>query len=111
MISLPGFKKPQVPNGNGQHVNGPAKSGAGGNDATHHAMAALEALVERAERAAEALKTFESTADRGEQFAAMEKRIAELERQLAGAEDAARELGAIRSRSAEQAAAQEQATA
>ena len=111
MISLPGFKKPHVPNGNGQHVNGSAKSGSGGNDATHHAAAALEALVERAERAAEALKSFESTTDRGEQLAVMEKRIAELEGQLAAAEDASRELSAIRSRSAEQAAAQEQAGA
>ena len=111
MISLPGFKKPHVPNGNGQHVNGSAKSGSSGNDAPHHAAAALEALVGRAERAAEALKSLESTADRGEQLAAMQQRIAELEGQLAAAEDASRELSAIRSRSAEQAAAQEQAGA
>ena len=111
MMSLPGFKKPQVPNGNGPHVNGSAKSGSGGNDAPHHAAAALEALVERAERAAEALKSFESTADRGEQVVAMEKRIVELEGQLAGAEEASRELSAIRSRSAEQVAAQERAGA
>ena len=111
MISLPGFKKHQAPNGNGQHVNGSARSGSGETDASHHAATALEALVERAERAAEALKSFESIADRGEQLAAMEARIAELEGQLAEAEKASTELSAIRARSEEQAAAQERAGA
>ena len=111
MISLPGFKKHQAPNGNGQHVNGSARSGSGETDASHHAATALEALVERAERAAEALKSFESIADCGEQFAAMEARIAELEGQLAEAEKASTELSAIRARSEEQAAAQERAGA
>jgi len=109
MISLPGFKKPQAPNGNGANENASARSGSAGNGSAPRA--ALEALVERAERAAEALKSFESTAERAERFAALEKRIVELEGQLARTEDAAREMAAIRSGFAEQSAAQERAGA
>ena len=109
MISLPGFKKSQAPNGNGANENASARSGSAGNGSAPRA--ALEALVERAERAAEALKSFESTAERAERFAALEKRIVELEGQLARTEDAAREMAAIRSGFAEQSAAQERAGA
>src|SRR4029450_9575897 len=109
MISLPGFKKPQAPNGKGAQEDGSARSGSAGNGSATHDPTVLEALVERAERAAEALKSFESTAERAERFAALEKRIAELEGQLAQTEDAARELAAIRSGFAEQSSAQERA--
>ena len=111
MISLPGFKKPQAPNGKGQHENGSARSGSAGNGLAPHTAAALEALVERAERATEALTSFESTLDRSEQFAATEKRIVELESQLARVEDTSKELAAIRSRFAEQSVAQDRASA
>jgi len=66
MISLPGFKKPQAPNGHGQQSNGSAKPGSEGNGAPRYATAALEAMVERAERAAKALESFEALIDRGE---------------------------------------------
>ncbi|MGH7709954.1 MAG: hypothetical protein ACREOG_01645, partial [Gemmatimonadaceae bacterium] len=69
--------------------------------------AALEALVQRAESAAQALQALESTTDRGEEFAAMQQRIAELQTQLSQAEKAAAELETIRARSAEQAVAVE----
>ena len=95
MISLPGFKKPQAPNGNGANENSSARSGSAGNGSAPRA--ALESLVERAERAAEALKSFDATAERAERFAALERRIVELEGQLAQTEGAARELVAIRS--------------
>ena len=111
MISLPGFKKPQAPNGKGAQENGSERSGSAGNGSASHAATALEALVQRAERAAEALKSFESTAERAERFAALEKRIVELEGQLAQTEEASSELAAIRSRFAEQSAAQERAGA
>jgi len=107
MISLPGFKKPQAPDG--AHQNSSARSASAGNDSAPRAT--LEALVERAERAAEALKSFDSTAERAERFAALERRIVELESQLAQTEDAAKELDAIRSGFAGQSAAQERAGA
>ena len=110
MLSLPGFKKPQAPNGHGQQSNGSQKPGSNGNGAAPSANAALEAMVERAERAAEALKSFESLVERGGQVAAMEQRIGELEGKLAAAEADSKELAAIRSRFAEQSAAQERAT-
>src|SRR5499427_3712513 len=95
MISLPGFKKPHAPNGNEAQQNSSAKSGSSGKDLAPRSS--LEALVERAERAAEALKSFDATAERAERFAALERRIAELEGQLAETEDAAKELNAVRS--------------
>jgi chromosome segregation protein len=109
MISLPGFKKAQAPNSSDAHQNSSTKSGSPGNGSAPRA--ALEALVERAERAAEALKSFDATAERAERFAALERRIAELEGQLAQTEDAARELAAVRSGFAEQSSAQERAGA
>jgi len=109
MISLPGFKKPQAPDANGAHQNSSARSASAGNELAPRAT--LEALVERAERAAEALKSFDSTAERAERFAALERRIVELESQLAQTEDAAKELDAIRSGFAGQSAAQERAGA
>jgi len=107
MISLPGFRKTRAPNGDAQQANGSPISGSAANASARYDHAALEALVQRAELASEALRSLESTTDRGEQFAAMERRIAELEGQLAAAEQVSAELDAIRSRSAEQAAAQE----
>jgi chromosome segregation ATPase len=104
MISLPGFRK-QATNGKHQHKNGSADSS--GNGAPRYDAAALEALVQRAERASEGLRMLESATERGEQFAAMEKRIADLEGQIAAAEAVSTELDTIRSRSQEQAAAQE----
>jgi len=109
MISLPGFKKPTAPNANDAPQNGSTKSGSAGNGLAPRAT--LEALVERAERAAEALKSFEATAERAERFAALERRIVELEGQLAETEDAAKELAAVRSGFAEQSAAQVRAGA
>ena len=111
MISLPGFKKSQAPHGKGAQDHGSARSGSAGNGSAPHDATALEALVERAERAAEALKSFESTAERAERVAALERRIVDLEGQLAQTEDAARELAAVRSQFAEQSAAQERAGA
>ena len=102
-----GFKKPNAQNGSDAHQNSSAKSGSAGNGSAPRA--ALEALVDRAERAAEALKSFDATAERAERFAALERRIVELEGQLAQTEDAARELAAVRSGFAEQTAAQERA--
>ena len=55
----------------------------------------------------EALRSLGSTADRGEQFAEMEKRIAGLEGQITTAEQLAAEFAQLSSRAQEQAAAQE----
>ena len=111
MISLPGFRKTRAPNGTGQQTpdsRTPDSATKGTSRLDHDA---LQALVERAERASEALRSLESTTDRGEEFAAMERRIAELEGQLAAAEQASAELTAIRARSGEQAEAQERVAA
>src|SRR5690606_35468778 len=89
VISLPGFRRQQAQNGSGQQANGSASSVSGGAGKPQYDGAALEALVERAERAAEALRSLGSTAVRGDQFAEMEKRIAGLEGQITTAEQLA----------------------
>ena len=111
MISLPGFRKTRAPNGTGQQTPDSRTSDTASKVTSRLDHDALQALVERAERASEALRSLESTTDRGEQFAAMERRIAELEGQLSAAEQASAELTAIRARSGEQAEAQERVAA
>ena len=69
------------------------------------------ALVQRAERAAEALRSVESTVERGAELAAMEDRIAGLGRELAAVEQLAAQFAAVREQAERLAASQERADA
>jgi chromosome segregation ATPase len=90
VISLPSFRKRQATLGEGRQTKGSTKEASNGtqspNVTPHYDAAALEALVQRAERAVGALQSLESTADRGDQFAALEERISGLDRQIGAAE-------------------------
>ena len=76
MLALP-FKKNPPANGHGTiERNGSAPAGFD--------MAKFEALIARADRAAEQLRTLDASADRAAQLSAMNERIEMLERTLAG---------------------------
>jgi DNA repair exonuclease SbcCD ATPase subunit len=113
MIGLPGFKKRQALNGDGERAKDLAtrtqSRAKSGNDMPRYDAAALDALVQRAERASDALRSQESSLDRGDQFAAMEERIAGLERGLAAAERLASELGEIKQQASQLTAERERA--
>src|SRR6185437_11017944 len=71
--------------------------------------AKLEALIARAERAAEQLRGLDATTDRAAQLATMEERLQLLERTLAGVERLETQLKAAQDRGARLAASQDRA--
>src|ERR1700728_4071823 len=68
---------------------------------------AIEVLVTRAERAAEQLRTLDTSIDRAAQFSALDERIARIEASLAQIEEVARQAEAAQDVAAEFAASQE----
>src|SRR5215469_11254332 len=102
MLAIP-FKKSQPANGAGHGVHPDPMAGF---DA-----AKFEALIARAERAAEQLKMLDASSDRAAQLTAMEERMALLDRTLAGAERLEAQLRAAQDRAARVAASQERAEA
>ena len=104
MITLPNFKKRQSTSEAEQPplatTYNPKYDGA-----------ALAALVARAEKAAEQLRSLESVADRAAELGAMEERIAGLERSLEVAERTSEQLEAVEERAGRLASAHEESTA
>ncbi len=93
MITLPTFKKRQ--NGSSTHSDRQNAFGKAPYD-----TAALEALIERAERAEAALRSVDETIDRGSELAAMEERIAGLDLKIQAAEEIESKLASIREQAA-----------
>jgi chromosome segregation ATPase len=75
--------------------------------ASPYDFGAMELLVTRAERAAEQLRTLDTTIDRAAQFAALDERIARIEASLAQIEEVAKQAEAAQDVAAEFAASQE----
>ena len=75
--------------------------------ASPYDVGAMELLVTRAERAAEQLRTLDTTIDRAAQFAALDERIARIEGSLAQIEEVAKQAEAAQDVAAEFAASQD----
>ena len=100
MITLPNFKK-QAP------TNGSASPGNGRPSGPVYDVAKLEALIARAERAAEQLRALDTNADRAAQLATMTERMEVLERALAGLDRIDNQLKATQDRATRLGASQE----
>jgi chromosome segregation ATPase len=81
MISIPSFKKRQSANGSSRGSNDTQSTTTPSIDA-----AALQALVERAERAEAALAAHDAIVERGSELAAMDERISGLDLKIQAAE-------------------------
>lgn len=88
-------------------VNGNGHSNGNGNGA-HPAQAALEALIARAEKAAETLRSLESVTETAAALDAMQERFAAVESRLAGIEEVASKLAAAEAQAERAARVQEE---
>ena len=103
MLALPNFKKQPTTNGSAERsLTGPGRPAAPVYD-----LAKLEALIARAERAAEQLRGLDAQTDRASQLAAMGERLELLERTLAGADRLETQLKATQDRVARLSASNE----
>ena len=107
MISIPNFKKRHSTNGSSNSSNDRLSAAS----QPAYDAAALEALVERAERAAEALRSVDSTIERGSEIATLEERINSVGSQLAATEQIAAQFATVRDQAATLAESQELANA
>ena len=91
MISIPTFKKRQAANGSSRQ---------GSHDQEHNQptydLAALQALIERAERAEAALKAQDQLIERGSELADLEERISNLELNISAAEEIESKIAQVR---------------
>ena len=101
MITLPNFKKQAPANGSAE------RSGNGRPAAPAYDAAKLEALIARAERAAEQLRTLDANADRAGQLSSMNERMEVIERTLAGVDRLETQLKAVQDRATRLGASQE----
>lgn len=111
MIALPSFKKRHSGNGNGSAKASDAIPKEPLADARapvgrHFDAMALEALVERAERALAALQSADATIERGDELAAIGERIDELTTRIEEAQELSARLTILSNRSTEIEAAQ-----
>jgi chromosome segregation ATPase len=105
MLALPSFKKHQTPNGSAERAS------AGRPPAPAYDFARFEALVARAEHAAEQLRSLDTSTDRAAQLSTMEERLALLDRTLAGAERLEGQLKAAQDRASRLSASHDRAEA
>jgi len=101
MLALPNFKKQPASNG----PVGPA----GRPPVPAYDLAKFEALIARAERAAEQLRSLDTNTDRAAQLGAMGERLEMLERTVAGVERLETQLKGIQDRASRVSASQERA--
>ena len=85
------FKKRQP----SQDADRQGSSNAHGSTKPSYDPEALQALIERAERAEAALRSVDATVERGSELAAMEERIADLTSRLQAAEELEARLAAV----------------
>lgn len=104
MISIPTFKKRQA-------ANGSSRQGSHDQDRNQptYDIAALQALIERAERAEAALKAQDALIERGSDLADLEERIAKLELNVSAAEEIQARIAEVREQAEGLAEAQERA--
>jgi len=102
MLTLPNFKKQPASNGS----PGP---GSGRPAAPAYDVAKLEALIARAERADEQLRSLDANTDRAAQLSTMGERLELLERTLAGADRLETQLKGLQDRATRVAASQDRA--
>jgi chromosome segregation ATPase len=106
MIALPNFKK-RAPGNGADH---PATNGNGnGHAQTASELALFEALVARAERAVEQLRSLEATEERAAQLSAMDARVASLTTAVSGVERLASQVTATHDQVSRITASQERA--
>ena len=106
MLALPTFSKKNPPANGASERNGSAHNPLASFD-----MAKFEALIARAEQAAQQLKTLDATTDRAAQLMAMEERMALLDRTLAGTERLDTQLKSAQDRASRLSASQERSEA